>query len=79
MTTYKITIKDNSIPEHMQHACPCFKPIHEDIITCYDNKTICISQGEVSISYNIIEFINELARELDTDPESLEILSIIKQ
>lgn len=82
MTTYKITIKDNSIPEHMQKACPCFKPIHEDIIESNNsifNVYYVNDDIQLHLNYEIKEYIQALAQELDTDPESLEILSIIKQ
>ena len=76
-TTYKITIKDNSIPEHMQSSCPCFKPIHEVEIEVFESN---INHNLYDkLLWKINHFINSLARELDTDHESLEILSIIKQ
>ena len=70
MTTYKITIKDNSIPEHMQRAIPNY----------YNEYTAIISQDSFNDFLNdIVNYIDHMATELDTDPESLEILSIIKQ
>lgn len=76
MTTYKITIKDNSIPEHFLMGYP------------YKNEYTAIIESntpEYTLSYldklneDIKEYIQSMATELDTDPESLEILSIIKQ
>jgi len=72
MTTYKITIKDNSIPEHMQKAIPNFHNIYTAEITNLDD-----SQDQLDLA--ITELIEEYAVDLNTDPESLEILSIIKQ
>ena len=70
MTTYKITIKDNSIPEYMQKAIPNYIDTYTAIIECKDTT-------------ELIQLINEniewYALDLNTDPESLEILSIIKQ
>lgn len=71
MTTYKITIKDNSIPEHMQKAIPNF---HNEYTTIIEYPTI-----NSGLLYKIQRYISDMATELDTDPESLEILSIIKQ
>lgn len=71
MTTYKITIKDNSIPEHMQKVIPNFHNEYTAIIEEDNNKMYFFKK--------IIKYINEMATELDTDPENLEILSIIKQ
>ena len=70
MPTYKITIKDNSIPEHMQKAIPNF---HNEYSLPFDAETL-------KDLYTIVnDYIHAMATELDTDPESLEILSIIKQ
>jgi len=82
MTTYKITIKDNSIPEHMQKAIPNFHNEYTAIIevdpdTINDPSYIYNSSNQLIVK--IMNYINDMATELDTDPESLEILSIIKQ
>jgi len=71
MTTYKITIKDNSIPEHMQKAIPNFHNEYTAKIKYVKTKTYLWKM--------ICVYIESMATELDTDPESLEILSIIKQ
>lgn len=71
MTTYKITIKDNSIPEHMQEAIPNY---HNEYTAIIEHKGDHYNFGE-----DIAYYIHSMATELDTDPESLEILSIIKQ
>ena len=68
MTTYKITIKDNSIPEHMQTH-----NFHNEYTAIFKDT------NPVYLFENIAEYIESMATELDTDPESLEILSIIKQ
>ena len=77
MTSYKITIKDNSIPEHMQKAMPNF----HDTYTAIIETPILSSFGMISPMFinRIDKYIGDMATELDTDPESLEILSIIKQ
>jgi hypothetical protein len=78
MTTYKITIKDNSIPEHMQKAIPNFHNEYTAIIRCNNAFTV-LSPIRTHCDYQILDYIHSMATELDTDPESLEILSIIKQ
>jgi hypothetical protein len=78
MTTYKITIKDNSIPEHMQKAIPNFHNEYTAIIEC-NVKEHSLIYNYIQIITEIRDYILEMATELDTDPESLEILSIIKQ
>ena len=76
MTTYKITIKDNSIPEWIitnPHAIREY------------TATMQVNEPEYTLSYldkfiiDLKDLIEEYAVDLDTDPESLEILSIIKQ
>lgn len=75
MTAYKITIKDNSIPEHMQKAIPNFHNEYTAIIKA--NKFY--TWGKMILLDKIDTYMRDMAQELDTDPESLEILSIIKQ
>ena len=70
MTTYKITIKDNSIPEHMQKTIPNF---HNTYTATIDG------DNDFEVFSRIVRYLESMATELDTDPESLEILSIIKQ
>ena len=74
MTTYKITIKDNSIPEYMK------QPNYIDIFTTNIEYEQMEDIEHYKVFFNKIRcYISEMATELDTDPESLEILSIIKQ
>jgi hypothetical protein len=80
MTTYKITVKDNSIPEHMKLAIPNYVDTYTAIIECYQKTPLTIlSNGTALCDYAIIDYINQMSRELNTDPENIEILSIIKQ
>jgi len=82
MTTYKITIKDNSIPEHMQKAIPNFHNEYTAIIEVKKKVTFENFFGSPmldSFLSDIKDYIENMATELNTDPESLEILSIIKQ
>lgn len=68
MNTYNITIKDNSIPPHL---------LQPNAITEY---TATIDgDTDIEVLNRIIRYLESMAIELDTDPESLEILSIIKQ
>jgi len=77
MTTYKITIKDNSIPEHMQKAIPNFHNEYTAIIEHdYNHNNHDYYTKLMAI---ITELIDDYAVDLNTDPENLEILSIIKQ
>lgn len=77
MTTYKITIKDNSIPEYMQKAIPNF---HNEYTTTIDmSKSYNYIMDKHNFISQVVLYIESMATELDTDPESLEILSIIKQ
>jgi hypothetical protein len=77
MTTYKITIKDNSIPEYMQKAIPNF---HNEYTATF---TLTRVNNDLTHYDNLFDeataYLQDMATELDTDPESLEILSIIKQ
>ena len=91
MTTYKITIKDNSIPEHMQKILANkgllqtleFTAIIETPSLFIINYNEIGYNGDIErediLSKEIADYIEAMAIELDTDPESLEILSIIKQ
>lgn len=80
MQTYKIIIKDNSIPDHLQK-------ILSDKGLLKTLEFTAIMQNEkiegiepYSVFFNSVRcYIDEMAQQLDTDPESLEILSIIKQ
>lgn len=76
MTTYKITIKDNSIPEHMQKAIPNF---HNEYTAIIKIRSFYTGFGKITLLDKIDDLIQEYAEDLNTDPESLEILSIIKQ
>jgi len=77
MTTYKITIKDNSIPEHMKLAIPNYIDTYTAIIEHNYNHNN--HDYYTKLMTLITELMEEYALDLNTDPESLEILSIIKQ
>lgn len=76
MTTYKIIIKDNSIPEYlredMKKIMLTMNNEHDAIIALEENTNS-------ELYREIISYLENKAIELDTDPEILEILSIIKQ
>ena len=69
MTTYNITIKDNSIPEHMQ------KNYHDT----YTAEITNLDDSQEQLDLAISNLLDEYTLDLNTDPERLEILSIIKQ
>lgn len=76
MQKYEITIKDNSIPEHMQKAISNF---HDKYTAIIDVKSYYNDIGKITLFDEIENYITAMAQDLNTDPESLEILSIIKQ
>lgn len=76
-TTYKITIKNNSIPEHMQKAIPNYHDTYTAIMKI--EKLFNVFTLSITFCDELSDYIRAMAMELNTDPESLEILSIIKQ
>lgn len=85
MNTYHITIKDNSIPSHLLQPNAITEytgTIQLDKVyhTTTERNEFTMENYNISvIDSSITDYLENLALELDTDPESLEILSIIKQ
>lgn len=82
MTTYKITIKDNSIPEHMLHEGAMTTEYTAIIKSNTAFERHYLKEFNIDILYlnsEIKEYIKTMAQELDTDEDSIEVLSIIKQ
>lgn len=77
MQTYIITIKDNSIPPHLLQ--PNAITEYTASIDCNNIHVTPYATHDIRLHPKITDYIENMAIDLNTDPESLEILSIIKQ